>query len=96
MAYEDVAKLARDPDFSARLGASVATEARGKSDPLSDKVLGMIDMGATMFMPAVASSPGFDTKYASGGQEMITDGDLLSAVQASWDRVAGIVIPATP
>jgi hypothetical protein len=95
MAYEDVANLATDDEFNARLAACVQTEAKGLSDGLSDLILkNMMFYGATVFIGPVSTSPGFDTKYAAGGQEAITDGDLLSSVQANWARLAGLYVDA--
>jgi hypothetical protein len=91
MSYADTAALAADQEFSARLVACVSKEAAGKpGDPLANQVLANTAYIPGWFMPLVSAAPGFDTKYAAGGQESITDGDLLSAVQASWSRVATI------
>ena len=91
MGYSDTAALANDAEFSARLVACVTTEAIGKpGDPLADRVLANAAYIPGAFLPMVASAPGFDAKYATGGQEAVTDGDLLSAVQASWARVSEV------
>jgi len=37
--------------------------------------------------------PGFDTAYAGGGQGAITDGMLLSAIQANWAHVEAVYVP---
>ena len=88
MSYEDVANLAKDGDFASRLAAGLTNEAVLKTgDALADVILKNPPLGASMFIPLVSSAPGFGAKYATGGQESITDGDLLSAMQAFWPRV---------
>lgn len=88
MTYQDAADLARDPIFGQRLGAALAKEAVGKpADYLVDIILKNPDVGSAYFMPFVASAPGFDQTYDQGGQGLITDAELLSAVQANWQRV---------
>jgi hypothetical protein len=95
MAYTDVAALTADQEFNARLAAAATTEALGRADPLSDLVLkNPPPYVAGLFGPTVAASPGFGDKYAGGGQEAVTDGDLLSAVQANWARLSGLYAPA--
>lgn len=91
MSYEDVANLAKDQDFSARLAAGLTTEAMGKvEDPLGDLILKNPPVGASMFIPLVSSAPGFGDAYASGGQLAITDGMMLAAIQAAWPRVSNL------
>ena len=88
MSYQDAAELARDSIFGMRLAAALAKEAVGKpSDYLVDQILRVPDVGAAYFMPFIASAPGFDEAYGSGGQGLIDDGQLLSAIQANWQRV---------
>lgn len=96
MTYQDSANLAADPDYLARLASCVTTEAYAKpSDLFVDQVLRSAGFGAVAFGPTVAVAPGFGDKYASGGQAMITDGDILSAVQATWLRVSALYLPPT-
>jgi hypothetical protein len=91
MAYQDVANLGLDPDFRLRLMACLTTESVLKvGDALADLCLRTPASGADMFMPYVSSAPGFGDKYAAGGQESITDGEILAAVQASWPKVAAL------
>jgi hypothetical protein len=88
MSFKDIADLARDPGFSARLAAGLAKEALAKSsDPLVDQILKSPDVGQAWFMPLVSAAPGFDAQYATGGQFAIDDNEILSAIQASWQRV---------
>jgi hypothetical protein len=91
MSYLDQANLADDSTFQRRLAAALANESAVKTgDDLADLVLRSPTQGANMFMPVVASAPGFSDAYATGGQDAITDGQLLSAIQAGWSRVAGL------
>lgn len=81
MAYSDIALLSSDNDFVLRTTACVATE--GGADPVG---------WVTAHRWRMASTPGFGDKYASGiangiprpgnDQSVISDGDILSAVQA--------------
>ena len=94
MAYRDIANLARDQQFSARLGAGLASEAVLKaSDYLVDQVMMNPDVGAAWFMPFVSVAPGFADQYAEGGQDQIDDAELLSAIQAAWPRVYALYEP---
>lgn len=82
MSYQDRSALVSDSTFTARLNACVANEALGKSGDFADRILLAWGWGGQQFLGSVVSSPGFDRP-----QEQITDGDLLSAVQANWARV---------
>jgi hypothetical protein len=91
MTYQDSAALAADDQFTARLAACLTTEAAGRpGDQLADTILTGGHTGVSWFMPLIAVAPGLGEKYAAGGQESVTDGDILSAVQANWARVAGL------
>jgi hypothetical protein len=92
MAYADTAALAADPDYQSRLAVCVISEALGKPvDSFTDQLLRTgPQFAAIVFGPTVASAPGFGDKFATGGQAAVTDGDLLSAVQSNWTRVAGL------
>jgi hypothetical protein len=98
MTLADTAALATDQEYLARLAACVTTEALGKpSDPFVDQLIrNGPQYGAVIFGPTVASAPGFGDAYATGGQEAVTDGMLLSAVQASWDRLSAVFVPTPP
>lgn len=81
MAFSDIALLSADNDFIMRTRACAATE--GESDPVA---------WSTANQWAMAATPSFGDKYASaiaGGvvrpgndQAVISDGDIVSAVQA--------------
>jgi hypothetical protein len=94
MSYQNQANLATDPLFTQRLAAGLAQEAQSK--PMVD-LAGMImrnpTEGARVFMPFVASAPGFDTTYADNGQEGITDLMMLSAIQSAWPKVEALYFP---
>jgi len=81
MAYADSAALASDPEFIGRVNACVTTEAAPKQTPFAEQIMTSWGWGGTVFMPFLVASPGFDKPG-----DQITDGDLLSAVQANWAR----------
>ena len=89
MSYADTSALGKDPDFNNRVSACLDTEAIGKTDDVSDQILknNPAKYMVGVFMPFVASAPGLSDAYAAGGQEAISDGDILSAVQGAWARV---------
>ena len=91
MAYQDVYNLGTDPLFRNRLVATLTTESVNKTnDALADQAMRNPDATALWFMPFVSSAPGFGDQYATGGQEAIDDGELLSATQASWPKVSAL------
>lgn len=98
MTFADTAALAADGEFRARLGACLTTEALGKTgDPLADLIIkNQSFWGIALFADTVAAAPGFGDKYAAGGQSAISDGDMLSAVQADWDRIAALHTEEAP
>ncbi|MET0786515.1 MAG: hypothetical protein ABWY25_07415 [Paenisporosarcina sp.] len=81
MAYSDVALLSADNDFIMRTRAAVAQE--GEQDPVQ---------WSTDHQWQMAGMPGFGAKYASAlaaeierpgnDQSVISDAEILSAVQA--------------
>lgn len=96
MSYQDEANLAKDPQFAERLGAALATEAKSKgTDDLPALILRNPAEGARVFMPLVSTAPGFGAQYAQDGQAGISDGMILSAVQAYWNKVSDIYFPPT-
>ena len=91
MSYADQSALSQDTDFQNRLIACLANESRGKvTDPVAQVIMSFPTQGGSWFMPFIASAPTFADKFANGGQSTITDGDLLSAVQAVWADVATV------
>lgn len=101
MAYDDVYNLGVDPQFRNRLVATLTTESANKTnDPLADQAMKNPGGTALWFMPFISSAPGFGDQYAGGGQAAIDDGELLSATQAAWPRVAdlyaSVLVPASP
>lgn len=91
MSYADQYSLGTDPDFTHRLTAAVTDESRAKiADPLAAYIMRAPVAGAALFMPFVSTAPGFGDKYASGGQVMIADGEILAAIQANWADVATV------
>ena len=94
MPYEDRATLVTDPVFIGRLNACVTNEAMPNAqagDQLGERLMTSWGWGGTIFMPWVSSAPGFDVE-----QSTITDGMLLSAVQASWSQVESLNFTPTP
>jgi hypothetical protein len=96
MSYAAQADLSTDEGFAGRLAAAVTGEAKPLEGLLAEAVLRSPVAGAQMFTPFVASEPGFADAYLTGGQLAITDGMILSAVQANWARVEGIYFPPPP
>jgi len=91
MTYKDVADLAVDQEYLRRLTAALVSEAAVKADDaLADSIVRNPGGSSRIFGPLVATAPGFGDKFADGGSESITDGELLAAVQANWDKVAGL------
>lgn len=91
MSYADQAGLATDPEFGRRLSSALTTEGRSKvDDPVGKLVMNSPQQGVAVFMPFISSAPGFADKYAANGEAGITDGDILSAVQASWADVGTV------
>lgn len=93
MAYKDIGGLAGDPGYLSRLSACCTeqagifiNDARPEYKDLAEAVIENV-LATTWFAWIVASQPGFGDAYASGGSESITDGQLLSAVQAVWPIV---------
>jgi hypothetical protein len=91
MTYQAVYSLGTDPSFRNRLNAALTTESSAKTDdPLADQAMRNPEATVNWFMPFVTAAPGFADQYASGGQAEIDDGELLSATQAAWPRVADL------
>lgn len=99
MTYASEAALANDPAFADRLKACLCKEAQVKlgadpDDPLSQTILRTPETGTEWFMPFISTAPGFGEAYElAGSQYDVTDGMLLSAVQANWDTVAELHQP---
>lgn len=81
MAFSDIALLSSDNDFIMRTRACVAVE--GEADPVA---------WTSQYAWAMAATPGFGEKYGyallsgvvrpGNDPSVISDGDILSAVQA--------------
>lgn len=99
MSYADVAALDADEAWRTRVGACCFEQAQvyvndGRPDiaTLATTVLVGGEVPDTL-RQYISYSPGFAAAYATGGQEAITDGELLSATQAVWPTVAGLLYP---
>lgn len=99
MAYSDVAALAQDIDFRNRISAAAATE--------GDLPAGLHPITfADTYQWQIAGAPGFGDAYASalaGGVErpgndpaVISDAQILSAVQPIIDGLGSTPGPVTP
>ena len=90
MSYADQAALYNDHAFRGRLEAAVTKESRTKTGDLAAAILAFPPKGTELFLPWVTTEPGFDV----ADQETITDGMLLSAIQAVWAPVEAAYTPA--
>lgn len=89
MSYAASAALFQDQEFIGRLSACLCTEAQAKpTEDISQLILSDTVSGTWRFMPYITTAPGFADAYEAGGQESITDGMLLAAVQSVWSSVA--------
>lgn len=90
MTFLDQSNLAFDGEFNQRLVSALNSEAAVKpNDPVADAVL--LGRGFQLFVPLVSAAPGFADKFSAGGSASIEDGEILSAVQAAWPRVAALI-----
>lgn len=98
MGYSDMGALGKDDDFQARVAACVCEQAQtpGHDDIVAQRALQSPAFAVSMFMPFVSTAPGFGDAYASGGQAAVTDGMLLSAVQAKWGDVVNVWAAPAP
>ena len=88
MSYADEYVLGTDPQFTSRLTAAVTDESRSKvDDPLAAYCMRTPSGGAAIFMPFISTAPGFGD---AGGQANISDGQILAAIQASWEDVTTV------
>ena len=90
MSYADQAAIYADYAFRDRLQAAVTKESRSKPGEMSDAILQFPPKGAELFLPWVTTEPGFDV----ADQATITDGQILSAIQAVWVDVESANYPA--
>jgi len=89
MSYAEQSALYNDYAFRGRLEAAVTKESRGKTGDLAAAVLAFPPKGTELFLPYVTTEPGFDV-----ANDAITDGMLLSAIQAVWPLVEAAYTPA--
>ena len=88
MSYATITRCAYDPSFTSRLQAAIAQEQVAKDEPVNPAML------STELAWATAAASDVEAAYASalaagnpdpGGDEaVITDGMILSNVQAHW------------
>jgi hypothetical protein len=94
--YQQIADLAGDTDFQRRLASAVTEQAKTRSDYTALVALRNPVQGSIMFSPFVSTEPGFADAYGDGGQDAVTDGMLLAAVQANWTAVNDAWASGTP
>ena len=90
MSYADQAAIYSDYAFRDRLQSAVTKESRSKPGEMATAILAFPPKGTELFLPWVTTEPGFDV----ADQETITDGQILSAIQAVWADVESANYPA--
>ena len=95
MSYQTVAQLTQDYLFLQRVEAVTQEQAlvfrndgRPEISSLAIRLIADSGMAVSWFRWPIALSPGFGDKFEQGGQESITDADLLAATQVAWFTVA--------
>lgn len=94
MSFESIDQLTQDPLFAGRVRACAVQQAETFKDDARPDFVALADdqlTGGTTylaFVRIVAAFPGL------AEQPEITDGDILSQVQANWPTVAGLYFDA--
>jgi hypothetical protein len=101
MSYSAVDQLTQDSLFGGRVRACAVeqalvfqNDARPEFVALADAVLKNEPEAVSTITRLVASAPGLADKASTGDgldQTQITDGDILSSVQAQWPTVAELL-----
>lgn len=104
MSYTATAALIADEGFIDRVevcgieqakAISVDSSASGQDRTLAIEIIA--DLGnASRLVPIVATEPSFADLYESGGQQSISDGMILAAVQQRWHTAALPFVPTAP
>ena len=96
MSYETINQSVYDSDLRGRVTAAVATEAwqGSQAGSFTDTARNSPDMAANILIWPVCSASDVEAAYASalaggnpdpgGDESVVTDGMILSAVQANW------------
>jgi hypothetical protein len=104
MSYTSTAALIVDEGFVDRVEVCAVEQAKvmvndqtvsGSDRTLAIEILASMVNGARL-VPIVATEPSFSDLYDEGGQEAISDGMILSAVQQRWSLAALPFVPTTP
>jgi hypothetical protein len=94
MAYADVAAMLDDEILTGRIQGCVLEQARLKdvtTDALAAFSLAQPDQATAQFMYFFGGDQALAGDHAAGGQSAISDGAILSKVQAEWDAVTHVL-----
>jgi hypothetical protein len=104
MTYSLMAALITDETFVSRVEVCAMEQAKviandgrttGRDLSLAVEVIASMYNGARL-VPIVATEPSFAELYENGGQESISDGMILAAVQQRWSTAALPFVPSVP
>lgn len=94
MAYADVEPMLKDQVLVGRVKGCVLEQSRLKeveTNALAAYALAQPDAATAQWMNFFGGDQALAGAYATGGQAAITDGAILSKVQAEWDNVAYVL-----
>ena len=94
MSYADAVPMMNDEDLAGRIGACVLEQAALKdptADALAKYAMAQPASVADQFMAYFGADQALVGEYTSGGEAGVTDGAILSKVQAVWDDVAEVL-----
>jgi hypothetical protein len=90
MAYIDVAAMLEDDVLTGRIKGCVLEQSRIKdvtTDTLAAYALAQPESATVQFTYFFGGDQAIVGEYATGGQAAVTDGAILSKVQAEWENV---------
>jgi hypothetical protein len=94
MAYADVSAMLGDQVLLDRIEGCVLEQSRLKdvtTDTLASFALAQPDQTTAQFMYFFGGDQALVGDHAAGGQSAISDGAILSKVQAEWDAVTHVL-----
>ena len=94
MSYADAVTMMKDELLAGRIGACVLEQASLKdpeTDPLAKYAMAQPAFAGQQFMAYFGADQAIVGSYASGGEAGVTDGAILSKVQAVWDDVTVVM-----
>jgi hypothetical protein len=94
MSYADAVPMMKDETLAGRIGACVLEQASLKdpeADPLAKYAMAQPPSVTDQFMSYFGADQALVGDYTSGGEAGITDGAILSKVQAVWDDVTVVL-----